>query len=98
MPSARARARRAHTRPDVEASRPPSVDTTLTPVDRDEVPLLLDLDQERVALAAAGADRREAEPAAVAAKLVDHRPEDSRPRRADRMAERHGAAVHVHPV
>ena len=35
-----------------------------------------DLDQQRVALAAAGADRREAEAAAVAAQLVHHRPED----------------------
>ena len=41
-----------------------------------------DLDQEGVALAAAGADRREAEPAAVAAELVDQRADDPRrPRR-----------------
>ena len=58
--------------------------------------LRLDLDQQRVALAAAGADRREAEPAALAAELVDHRREDPRARGADRVAERDRAAVHVH--
>ena len=56
----------------------------------------LDLEQERVALAAAGADRREAEAAAVAAQLVHHRPDDPAAGRADRMAERDRAAVHVH--
>src|SRR6201990_2796149 len=55
-----------------------------------------DLDEEGVALAAAGADRSEPEPAAVAAQLVDHRGEDSPARRADRMPEGDGAAVDVH--
>src|SRR5690349_8321420 len=54
-----------------------------------------DFDQQRVALAAAGADRSEAEPAAVAPQLVDHRPEDAAAACADRMAERDRAAVHV---
>ena len=44
----------------------------------------LDLEQHRVALAAAGADRGEAEAAAVSAQLVDHRREDPRAGRADR--------------
>src|SRR5829696_2047320 len=57
---------------------------------------MLDLDQERVALAAAGADRGEAEAAAVAAQVVHHRPDDPAAGGADRMAERDRAAVHVH--
>ena len=57
-----------------------------------------DLDQQRVALPAAGADRGETEPAAVAAQVVHHRPEDPAAARADRMAERDGAAVHVHAL
>src|SRR5436190_10605186 len=52
-------------------------------------------DQDGVALAAAGADRGEAETAAVAAQLVDHRAEDSPARGADRVPERDRAAVHV---
>src|SRR5436305_14300845 len=52
----------------------------------------LDLEEQRVALAAAGADGREAEPAAVAAQLVHHRPQDPPAARADGMAERDGAA------
>src|SRR5579864_8448951 len=52
----------------------------------------LHLDQERVALAAAGADRCEAETAAVATKLVHHGPEDAAAARADGMAERDRAA------
>src|SRR5215217_5547009 len=55
-----------------------------------------DFDQERVALAPAGADRREPEAAAVSPQLVHHRPEDAGPRSADRMAEGHRPAVHVH--
>src|SRR5579884_4363658 len=55
-----------------------------------------DRDQERVALAAAGADRREAEAAAVAAQLVHHRGDDPPAGRADRVAERDCAAVDVH--
>ena len=39
----------------------------------------LDLEQQRVALAAAGADRREPQAAAVPPQLVDHRPENPRP-------------------
>ena len=38
-----------------------------------------DLDQEGVALAAAGADRRQPEPAAVSPQLVHHRAEDRAP-------------------
>ena len=56
----------------------------------------LDLKQERVTLAAAGADRRQAEPAAVAAQLVDQRPQDAGAGGAHRMAERDRAPVHVH--
>src|SRR5690349_3306682 len=54
-----------------------------------------DLEQEGVALAAARADRREAEAAAVPAQLVHHRAEDATAARADRVPERDGAAVHV---
>src|SRR6476619_6035365 len=54
-----------------------------------------DLDQERVALPTAGADRREPEPAAVAAEVVNHRPEDPAAARADRMTERDRTAVDV---
>ena len=48
----------------------------------------LDLDQQRVALAAARADRGEAEAATVAAQLMHHRAEDSGAAGADRVAER----------
>jgi len=44
---------------------------------------------------AAGADRGQAEAAAVAAQLVGERREDARAGGADRMAECDGAAVHV---
>jgi hypothetical protein len=37
----------------------------------------LNFDEQRVALAAAGADRGEAEPAARPAQLVHHRPDDA---------------------
>src|SRR5215211_6884926 len=57
-----------------------------------------DLDEERVALPAAGADRGESEPASVPAQLVDHRREDAGARRADWVAEGDSAAVDVHPV
>src|SRR4029077_19290921 len=53
------------------------------------------LDEERVALPAAGADCGEAEAAAVAAQLVDHRPQDPSSGRADRVPQCDGAAVHV---
>src|SRR6185312_9492393 len=55
----------------------------------------VDLDDHRVALAAAGADCRHAEPAAAAAQLVHERHQDARAAGADRVAERDGAAVHV---
>src|SRR5579864_4960824 len=58
----------------------------------------LDLDQERVALPTAGADRREAETAAVPAQLVDHRAENAPTARADGVAECNGAAVHVRDI
>ena len=50
---------------------------------------------DRVALPAAGADRRAAEPAAAAAQLVDERADDARAGGADRVPERDGAAVDV---
>src|SRR5207248_11077724 len=58
----------------------------------------LDVDQNSVSLAAARADCGETEPAAVAAQLVDHRPEYARARRADRMTERNRPAVDVHAL
>src|SRR5689334_23042352 len=82
---------------------PPKRSTGLCPGDR--LPRLwrrgvakirLHLKEERVALAAAGADRGEAEAAAVAAQLVHHRADDPAAARADRVAERDRAAVHVH--
>ena len=58
---------------------------------------VIDLDQQRVALAAAGADRGEPEPAAVrGAARAPSSPRIRPPRGADRMAERDGAAVDVH--
>src|SRR5207248_6849583 len=56
---------------------------------------VLDLDQQRVALATAGADRCETEAAAVAAQLVHHRAEDAAAARADRVAERDRTTVDV---
>src|SRR5581483_9259017 len=58
----------------------------------------LDLDEQRVALAAAGADRREPEPAAVPAQLVHQRPDDPAAAGADRVTEGDGAAVDVRPL
>src|SRR5918999_3913657 len=58
----------------------------------------LNLEQEGVALAAAGADRGEPEAAAVPAQLVHHRPDDARARGPDRVPERDCAAVHVHAL
>src|SRR5262245_36748364 len=58
--------------------------------------LCLDLEQKRVALTSAGADRGKAQTPAVSAQLVHHRPDDPRTRGADRMSERDGATVHVH--
>src|SRR5438445_1169805 len=57
-----------------------------------------DLQDHRVALAAAGADRRAAEAAAAAAQLEHDRAEDARAGGADRVAERDGAAVDVDAV
>src|SRR4051794_724022 len=57
-----------------------------------------DLQQEGVALAAAGADRGEAEAAAVSAQLVHHRADDASAGCADRVTERDCAAVHVHDL
>src|SRR6266540_2308806 len=56
----------------------------------------LHLEQQCIPLAAARADRRQAQTTAVAPKLVDHRAEDACPRGADRVAERHRTTVHVH--
>ena len=55
-----------------------------------------DFDHARVALAAAGADRGDAEAAAGAAQLVHQRGDDPSPGRTDRMAQGDGAAVRVH--
>ena len=73
----------------IEPGRKYSADRALTAAE-------LDLDQERVALAAAGADRRQPEPAATAAQLVHERREDARAGGADRVAERDRSAVDVH--
>src|ERR671917_2736269 len=54
------------------------------------------LDYDRVALAAARADRGHAEPAAAAPQLVRERHQDARAARPDRVAEGDRAAVHVH--
>ena len=56
----------------------------------------VDLDDHRVALAAAGADRRHAEPAAAAAQLVAPASSGCARRCPDRVAERDRAAVDVH--
>src|SRR4029453_2993452 len=69
-----------------------------TSVFRNQVIRPSDLEQERVALATAGADRREAETTAVAAQLVHHRAHDPRARGPDRMPKRDRAAVHVHAL
>src|SRR5919108_1888659 len=53
-------------------------------------------DDHGVALAAARADRRAAEPAAAAAELVHERHQDARAAGPDRVAERDRTAVHVH--
>src|SRR4029078_464179 len=50
----------------------------------------LHLDYDRIALAAARADRRAAVAAAAPPQLVDERGEDARAGRADRMADRPG--------
>src|SRR5438874_7082193 len=54
-----------------------------------------DIDQQRIALTAAGADRCETETASISPQLVDHRAEDAGARGPDRMAECDGAAVDV---
>src|SRR5208282_6698989 len=55
-------------------------------------------EQQGRALAAAAAERRRAEPAAPAAELEDERERDPGAGRAERVAERDRAAVHVHDV
>src|SRR5215218_4154860 len=55
-----------------------------------------DLEDHRVALTAAGADRRDAEAAATPPQLVDQRAEDACARGTDRVAQRDRAAVDVH--
>src|SRR5436309_10739882 len=52
-------------------------------------------EDHRVALAAAGADRRAAQPAAAAAQLEHEAAEDARARGADGVAEGNGAAVDI---
>src|SRR5690349_19357629 len=56
------------------------------------------LDRERRRFAAADAKRRHAALAIVFAHRAEQRYDDARTRRADRMAERAGAAMHVHAV
>src|SRR6187402_2790441 len=55
----------------------------------------VDLDHDRVALAAAGADRGDAEAAAAAAQLVHEGADDAGAGSTDRMAEGDRAAVDV---
>src|SRR5947207_11185255 len=55
----------------------------------------IDLDDERIALAAARANRGAPEPAAAPAQLVDQRAEDASPRDADGVTERHSTSVDV---
>src|SRR5436190_6141360 len=86
-PSARARPSRRNITP------PSRADRSITPPGT--AGFRSDLDQESVSLAAAGADRGEAEAAAVAAELVHHGAEDAAAARADRMPERDRPAVHV---
>src|SRR5262245_4745396 len=57
--------------------------------------LLHPLDQQGDSLAAADAERRQAETRAAPPHLVKERDRDARSRRADRMAQRDGAAVDV---
>src|SRR5579872_980650 len=52
--------------------------------------------RDRVALRRAGADRRDADAAAARAQLVHERRHDARAGGADRVTERHSAALHVH--
>src|SRR5205085_8174697 len=54
------------------------------------------LEDDRVALPAAGADRRAAQAATAAAKLVDQRADDASARRADGVPQGDRPAVHVH--
>ena len=58
----------------------------------------LDLDHDRIALAAARADRGDAEAAAAAAQLVDEGADDPGAGGADRMAECDRAAIDVDRV
>src|SRR5262249_25639127 len=74
----------------LHASWPPGAAGTTTP-ERVES----DSDPHPAARPAAGADPTEPGPAAVPAQLMHHRPEDAAAARADRMAERDGAAVDV---
>src|SRR5205085_8897256 len=60
--------------------------------------LAVDAQDDRVALPAARADRRDAEAAAATAQLVDEDAEDAGARGADRVAERDRAAVDVDAV
>src|ERR1700742_3304997 len=55
----------------------------------------IDLDDHRVALATARADRGAAEAAAATAQLIDQRAQDARPGGPDRVSEGNGTAVDV---
>src|SRR5687768_7972800 len=60
--------------------------------------LARDFEHDRVALTSTGADGCDSQAAASAPKLVDESPDDPGARRADRVAKRDRAAVHVHVV
>src|SRR5262245_9962273 len=60
--------------------------------------LAVDLDDDRVALTATRADRRDADAATAATELVDERADDAGARSADRVAERDRPAVDVDVV
>ncbi len=58
-------------------------------------PTCLDLEQERIALTAAGADRGETDPATPSSKLCHERNDKTGAASADRMAECDGAAIDI---
>src|SRR5262249_22210676 len=63
-----------------------------------DVSRVLALEQRRLALADTDAQRGQPVPAAAPAQLVEHRHAEARPAHAQRMAQREGAAVQVHPL
>ena len=53
------------------------------------------LDDDRIALTAAGADCGQADTSASPAKLIDQRKQDARPASGQRMTERNRAAIDI---